>query len=370
MKIWNYIKQIDNVFSWGFFGFLVGIFGLAFTYYSIFIYKVKPEIKFEILTNTNIIDLKENLSNLEIFYNNKKINKSKQNLRIITIKIVNSGNMDITKNLYEVEEPWGFTIKNANIIEIPKLLDASSQYLKNHIKLNLDTLNKVTISPIIFDQKDFILLKVLAISDSTLEPFLVPTGKISGIGKFEVVDVYQSSKDTSIFDEMLSGGFWIHFLRFWFYFFCLIILSLVIFLPTGIMIVNIQLNKRKKTIEKFKAIAKSKIDDSTYWLLNIYIDQGERKLYQIQKLLLDKGRLLRYLKLYDLKNEEHKNFRDKTDDVLRMGPSERIYIFEETETLANMIRENKLITINNDEIIINEKLSQLLEELIYSLKMK
>lgn len=90
MNIKNKLSKIDQKFSWSFLGFIIGIIGIGFTIYTIFFFEKVPIIKYEVISNTSVLDVKENISRLDIIFDSVSIKKSEQNLRIITLTLLST----------------------------------------------------------------------------------------------------------------------------------------------------------------------------------------------------------------------------------------------------------------------------------------
>ncbi len=370
MKLWKKIKNLDNKFSWSFWSFIIGILGLGSAIYTTFIYKENPSIKFEILTNTSVLDLKENLSKLDIIYSGEKIRNFDQELRITTIKIINTGNVHILKESFDENDIWGFEISNSKIIEKPQIINSSSDYITKNLTIRTDTLNKVFLSSIMFDRKDFFVIKILSITEIESTSSIQTFGKVAGIKTFDIVDTSQDSvKDVGFFKKLLHGNFLIHFSRFWFYLFVIAISATIIFTPIIRISTFIDTKKKRKTIDKFRKNAKVEFDESSEIIFDIYLDRGESTLARIQELLADTPRIKRLLRIYNLKQKEYQEFHEQSIDIMAHSPNERPYIFEQSEHLVKELLDRHIITVNRNQIIINESSQKTLDEFIYTLRL-
>ena len=144
MNIWNKIKNLDKNFSWSFMGFLVGIIGIAFAVDTIYFYQEKPNIEYYQLTNTSVLDLKENVTKLDVIYDSTSIKKNRQSLRVVTIKILNSGNEDLGPQHYDKTVPLGLKIKGGVIVETPQIIETSNAYISDRLKINWLSENEIS----------------------------------------------------------------------------------------------------------------------------------------------------------------------------------------------------------------------------------
>lgn len=136
MQIITTLQNIEHKFSWSFIGFLLAIiFGLL-TIYIGFLKESRPNLRFEILSNTSVLDVKEELTNLEIIYDGIDINKLNQSIRLIVFRVINVGQDDILKGYYDENDLFGFSIKNGKIIKT-EILNASNDYLDRSVHINI-----------------------------------------------------------------------------------------------------------------------------------------------------------------------------------------------------------------------------------------
>ena len=115
---------------------IVGIFGSLVTIYTFFFYENKNELQYEIIADASVLDIKADLGNLDIFYGKSNLKENKENLRIISVRIINVGSTNILKDSYDDEDPLGLRITGGSIIERPELLECSNDYLRKNLKLN------------------------------------------------------------------------------------------------------------------------------------------------------------------------------------------------------------------------------------------
>ena len=82
------------------------------------------------------MDVKEELTNLEIIYDGIDINKLNQSIRLIVFRVINVGQDDILKGYYDENDLFGFSIKNGKIIKT-EILNASNDYLDRSVHINI-----------------------------------------------------------------------------------------------------------------------------------------------------------------------------------------------------------------------------------------
>src|SRR5689334_18848534 len=131
MKMFKLMKKLND-----FFGFPVAIVGLLLAFFF-FVYEKKPEVTYQILSESNVLDIREKIGKLNIFFGHEDIYKENKNLSLVTIRVVNSGKVNILSSHFDDEQLWGFVVENGNVIET-QMLSSSSDYLKDKIIPRID----------------------------------------------------------------------------------------------------------------------------------------------------------------------------------------------------------------------------------------
>lgn len=287
MDVWY--KELDKKFSWSFFGFLVGIIGIVFALYSI-IHNEKPNIEFEILTNTDVINVSEDIGKLQILYDNKNVLTVDTTLKILTIKVINNGNVTITKDFFDNNYLPGFTIENGKIAEEPTIIDYNSDYLKKLFSYKYDS-TKVTINPIILDTEDFVTLKILVVGAKN-EPIKISCfGMIAGQQYFPVKSEIQKDKERTFWARLNDDNIWIKITRFFYYTFSFSLLILVFIMPFSLLSDSIAKKKDNKKIKDFKDLHEVSDDKEYKMVIHIYLNYGIKALEKIIELSEDTERL-------------------------------------------------------------------------------
>jgi len=167
---------------------VIGLIGIILT--VLFGYSAlqerKPSLKFEITSEGNVFYLQKSLDDLDIIFQGKNIKETDQNLRIVTLAIRNDGWTTILQNHFDATEPWGFRIKNAELVDVPRVVNSNSDYLRKKLQPEVSNANEVKFEKVIFERGKFISLELLLLHDSKAEPKISPFGKIAGIDQFTV----------------------------------------------------------------------------------------------------------------------------------------------------------------------------------------
>jgi len=205
MSIFRRIANLDQKFSWSFFGFLLAVILGALTIYTEFIKKNAPDLGFELLSNANVLDVNESVGNLDILYKGNSLNRNNQSLRIVVLRVLNSGDQAILTAYYDPEDPIGFRVLNGQIVERPKLLEASNLYLREHLKFAQFSPQEVKFSRVILEPGDFFIVKVLLLHGDSEEPKVLPVGKIAGVKKITLTRQDKADK-SSVWQVTFAGG--------------------------------------------------------------------------------------------------------------------------------------------------------------------
>lgn len=204
----NSIKIYLGRVNWSFVGVILALILGLFSIY-VFFDGENPNITFDIINEVNVFDVHKPLDELNIYFREEDIQQKNLNLRIISIKIENTGNLDILQNFYDENVVFGLQVDNGQIIE-SRLVDSNSKYLMSN--LNLETVNNtVEFSKLIFEENKYFIIEILVLHDKNEGPTLVPLGKIAGIEKMEVKKSYTERQ--SFFDAVFSGSLVVQMIR-------------------------------------------------------------------------------------------------------------------------------------------------------------
>ena len=174
----KWYKELDKKFSWSFFGFFVGILGLIFGLYT-FYHKEKPNVQFEVVTNTDVFNLNENIGKLQILFNDENVLSIDTTLKLVTVKFINSGDASINKEDFDKDYLVNLNFENFIIADKPNIIDYSNSYLKDRFSFSYKS-NSIQINPIILDENDFVIFKILLIGARNEIVQMTSSGKIAG----------------------------------------------------------------------------------------------------------------------------------------------------------------------------------------------
>lgn len=375
MSFWNNIKTMDKRFSWSFLGTLIGIIGIGYGIYADFFKEEKPELIFDLMSNTQVLDLKEDVSELQIHYKHQDLKKSKKSLVLITVRVSNKGNAPITENDYYSKTPFGFKITRGNIAEPPSLINSSRKFFENSVRLSTDSLNNIFIDKVPIDYGEYFTVKVLTICNNEELPDIIPFGEISGLrGEIYTVRSYKSERkeELSFWKKLTFGTFGIHVARFFYYLLCMALVSISIAFPVTMISDYFEDKKKKKAISKYKKSVKIKLTQNSETIFNLYKQFGETQISWLLKTLNDQKILEEYLIYMENKKKENSFINDFStfsrvyqEDIEIRQIQHLGFIY----TILNTLLDEKIIDKENKNTVKPDFLKEL-EEFNYYLNLK
>ena len=191
MSEFEFSNNIDRKFPWSFLGFFSGLIFGIFGIYAVFIYERLPEIRVEVLSNTPVFSIKEEVDNLSILFNGVDIRESKQLLSILTIKILNSGNLSITTGDFDENDPLSIVVDSGNVIKADMLNTADSYFKKVFLQSN--KIEKgIELPKFILEPGQYFIFKILVLHDASKQPAVKSKGRVAKIGSVDVISTLES----------------------------------------------------------------------------------------------------------------------------------------------------------------------------------
>ena len=142
---------------------------------------------------------------MSIAFRGQNVQERDLNLRILTIDIKNTGQVDILPNHYDQDDDWGLRVEDGEVIEA-RLVDSNSEYLKSKVVLESKGTDTVAFPKVIFELGDIFTIEVLLLHPKNESPTIFSIGKISGINNITVIRRPLSQEEIGIFERMFSGS--------------------------------------------------------------------------------------------------------------------------------------------------------------------
>ncbi len=350
--------------------FLTILFGLSGIYY--YYRDKKPEITLEILNDSNVLDVHESLKDLTVLFQGQNIQKNNLNLKMLHVRIINSGETTILQDDFDSNMEWGLNINEGKIIEARFLDDESnSTYIKENLKPVLIRSNFLKFQKVILEKKKYFSFNLLILHEKNIKvtPFL--SGKIAGIENFITLNSYNNQPNhENIILKIVGGNLFVQLARVFIYFF------LAFFLMIGIALVLVlfdekkekkQKEKRKVLIEKLFPVGTR--EDFNYFM-DAYVEDGFGGLSAVNKNFSEPNKLYEDFSVYLLDVPTEKYIKRKIHSMVGGRPdSERIvdYYFLTGKILSELKKLNEA-KMENETIVIDQKQKSFLLEMIEAIK--
>jgi hypothetical protein len=146
--------------------------------------KDKAHITYSIISDINVLDIKQPVSDLSIIFKGEDIQKKSLELKILTVKITNDGDLDISQSMFDQDVPWGLSISSGKIIE--HRLSSANNYISTRLSPQQSNLNSIEFKKVIFETGQSFTLEMLILHPKDIPPEIHPVGKIIGIGAFQL----------------------------------------------------------------------------------------------------------------------------------------------------------------------------------------
>ncbi|MXZ10999.1 MAG: hypothetical protein F4Y79_16335 [Gemmatimonadetes bacterium] len=290
MGLRDSLNTIKNKYNWSLLGFIIALLFGSLAIYSEFFRDRKPQLRFEIVSNTSVLDVREDLGKLEILYDGLDIKKSKQSLRVVVVRVDNPGGTAILMGHYDKREPLGFTFSTGKLLRV-ELLEASNRYLMSNLRVSLTDSLLCVFEPVILESKDYFMFKALILHAQGWTPILSPQGKIAGIRTFYLTEQSSTESEKSYLHLVFAGGVWVQAARLVSYFFGLILLLFAVISPVLFISGKFTRRKRKKHVKLFRRLTDIELQDKDEFLFSAYEDNGPHYIHAMEQLLSDKTKL-------------------------------------------------------------------------------
>jgi LPS O-antigen subunit length determinant protein (WzzB/FepE family) len=321
---------------------LVGLISAVLGIYTFFFQERKFQVDYEILANTNVLDINADITKLDITYDGSSLKSNNQSLRILNLRIRNTGTESILKTYYDSKDPLSAFIEKGKVIEKPELVATSNDYIKKNLEIRFDSLGKLTFSDIILEPNEYFTIKLLILHKTNETPILHSAGKIAGVKDIPIVNLVQQNKaEKSFWEITFSGNIFSQLLRALSYTLVVILIIVIIAITTDSISDKKRKSRRVRLSKKFKEKREydyNKMDDAIFARFE---SDGIENLRRYQNLLKDENRL----------NQKHNNWVNK----LKRNVEEEIQ--ENDITSRELMLNDKFFSHRSEWTLINELIS-------------
>ncbi|MGL1935325.1 MAG: hypothetical protein OCD01_09900 [Fibrobacterales bacterium] len=279
MNLFESLHKIEKKYAITFFAFLLAAILGSMSIYNEFIRDDNPTLKITLLNNTNVLDVKEEVSELKIFYGDEDIKNLNKTLSVVQFQITNEGNEPILNEYYDEGYPFYLSINEGKFVKAEQIKSTNDYLKKTAIPIiNSDTI--ISLPKIILEPSESYTIKTLIIHKSDSSINFSTMGKIAKVKSIELVSQVLDNKDQSYWRNAFAGGIGIQAGRISAYTILLIILLIIIILPVVLVNDFITSRQRKKIVKQFKLHNKKKITNHPDIIFSTYISEG---LYVLEK---------------------------------------------------------------------------------------
>ncbi|MFY0598778.1 MAG: hypothetical protein JXR03_03845 [Cyclobacteriaceae bacterium] len=282
MNLGQKLINVEKKYALTFIGLVITVALGAISIYASFFRQNNPNLEFRIESLTNVLEVNQEIGELQIFYKDNDIIKSDKNLSIIRIIVINNGSSSILQNSYDQEIPFGLYFENAKVLKKPEILDASNGYLEKYFEPEVFGEDSIQFPKLIIDSDEYIVLDILIIHDKEIIPVIHTTGKIAQIDDIELIELY-INKDDNVWENVVSGGAMVHFLRFLLYAIVvpLALLFVIVLLWLLFQFTSELIRKRVLRVYRLKNGVTNNPEDDL--VLYYYIDEGKKYVKRMEE---------------------------------------------------------------------------------------
>ena len=270
---------------------VVGTLSAALTYLAL--QQPEPGVAFETIGETNVLDPRRPLQDLNIVFRGQNVQEQNLNLRILTIRVANIGDVDILPSHYDQDDDWGMAFTNGKVIEA-RLIDANSDYLRSKVVPQYLSTDAVIFPKVIFEKAAFFVVEVLLLHSKNDSPSFSSIGKIAGIEDVTVLPRSLDRQEVSFTKELLQGSILIQLTRAIIYFVgSIVVLVGIVFALIGIGdgFNRVNRRRRRRRIRQSQTIRRIDEEDIKEFLISRYAANGDAWLKQLRRVLREPERI-------------------------------------------------------------------------------
>ena len=283
MSFLTVLRDLDRKFSWSFFGFMLAAVLALFTAYDRLWANKQPQLYFDVLTSTSVLDIKEDLPKLDVLFDGFNIREQNLSLHIVTVKIINDSPADILTGHYDMDAPLGFAVSPGRIIRT-EVTEASNAYLERNVSLSSPTNNVVQFKNVILEAHEFFVLKVLILHPASRRPTVAPVGHVAGVKELIVREPYRDTGTLSFWARTFSASIGSQAVRLVAYTVLAILLLLLVVLPVGLISEKMAEWQRGRTVKAFKCTTAADLDENDEFIFTCYISDRSGVLLTMTRL--------------------------------------------------------------------------------------
>ena len=302
------LSKLERKFAWSFLGFVLAVIFGALSLYIEFWRDVSARLEFNILSNTPVLSVQEQVPQLEVLYNGYDIAKGGQTLSVLLMRVVNSGSANLLTGDYDSKVPIGVDVSGGTLIRAD-VAGASNDYIEQ-VAGARPSQGTVTFEPVILEPGEWFLVKLLVLHDLRSQPGITARGKIAGMKGIPVTSSTATSKNANFWYRAFSGSAWTQIVRLLGYVVGFVGLLFLLIAPPAFIIDKVSLQRRKRLVSRFKKETKAHYGDADQTIFDGFVNGGAPYVEWLSKQLSDPEQL----------HEDVKKHLERKDDFHAHGP--------------------------------------------------
>lgn len=257
---------------------LIGVASLTVAIFGVYVALREPEpaVTFETISETNVLDLRRPLQDLNIAFRGQDVQEQNLSLRIVTVNVVNSGEVDILSGHYDLEDDWGMTFEGGEVIEA-RLVDSDSDYLRSKIVPQIVDADTVTFPKVIFEKGASFAVEVLLLHPKEERPSISSVGKIAGINEITILTRPLAQREVSFVSEIFYGSVRIQGVRTIVYFvgFIIVLVAIIFAIVTiSNFFEKLGASRRRNQVSQTQTFRQLDQDETSKLLVALYESNG------------------------------------------------------------------------------------------------
>lgn len=368
MSLISYIHDLDRKFAWSFLGVLLALLFGGITIQREFFSDFGPRLRYDILTSTPVLDVREDVSKLSVLFDGIDIRQQKKSLRVITVRVVNDSQRDILKGYYDEAEPLGLSISTGRIIR-SDLVIGSNPYLKRQLVPWQQNDTTLVFPSVILESQEYFVVKLLVLHGEGKQPAITPIGKIAGIRTIPVAEAYKQEASPPVLRQTFAGGILVQVIRLLAYPVGMIVVLVVLIVPIAYVGSKMSERKKRKIVEEFKQTTSRELRDEDEFFFKTYVhDQGV--------LMLSLLSLISDPKALQSAYARHEEYKKRAKHLVHARPPRDPYEMNYVEDIWFYSRrmddylKSGIVKKMEEGLVVDEHMKGILEEFVAFLKKK
>jgi hypothetical protein len=350
-RLWSKIKELDRRLPSSSIGTLVAIiFGLVGLSVALW-YQRKPQLKYEILSQWPVYSIREQVPDLDITFKGESIQKQRQTLSVITIRVSNPGSAPINLNSFDRRDLPGFLVTDGKIIKLDPV--ERSKKLEKTLELVRTAENAYAINPLILETDQFFVLKLLVLGPESSHPKVQSFGDVAGVAKIEVVSAPSTDERRSFISRSFYEDWTIQLTRALGYSVGTIVLIVLLVVIIITMYDATRRVHRRRLVHKFRTLLDHEPTKKETAIFDRYIQSGESTVVQLNQAFADreslKTKVLAHLASIDPNAPKKPAQADITVDMI----SEQVLPWD--RRFIPMLLDEDIITVQDKNVAVDEQ---------------